>query len=478
MAPTRSLCSLVLILTQVVCTCLQAAEAPVPNADLNLPSDFAAKATEYMKARARNSGFNGAVLVAYAGRPIFRHGYGLASHEFDVPNTPKTKFYVGSVTKQFTAAAIMLLEDRGKLKVTDSLKSHLPNCPDAWAEITLHHLLSHTAGLPRLTVQAMSDVSGFTRPTRPNRLRSILELGTPDERLQPLDFNPGEKFAYSNFGYLLLGMVIEEVSGKEYTEFLRDELFRPLGMNDTGCDDANHMVVKRQARGYTRVGDGLGNAIHVDKQFPQAAGAVYSTVDDLLIWDCAIYSDLLSLGSRAKLFKPVQNDYAYGWWTQTVFDRRVQWHRGNIPGFVAIIARYPDERLFVAVLSNVDRTPVRAIANELTAIAFGEQYELPRELKEAAIDPALFDRCVGQYHKEGQADDSFIFSRDGRKLLIEIPGAGSFEVFAASSERLFARSTDYNMTVVNDDNGNVSHIHVRRDGLATKWLKSERRTSR
>jgi D-alanyl-D-alanine carboxypeptidase len=156
-----------------------------------------------------------------------------------------------------------------------------------------------------------------------------------------------------------------------------------------------------------------------------------------------------------------------------VFGRQVQWHRGNIPGYVGMIARYPDERLFVAVLSNVDRTPVRAIANELTAIAFGEKYELPRELKEVPVDPATFDACVGKYHTEWQADDSFTFPRDGRKLLIEIPGARSFEVFPASAEWLFARSTDFHLTIVKDDKGRVTHLLRRRDGIESKWVKSQ-----
>jgi hypothetical protein len=137
-----------------------------------------------------------------------------------------------------------------------------------------------------------------------------------------------------------------------------------------------------------------------------------------------------------------------------------------------MIVRYPDERLFVAVLGNVDRTPVRAIANELTSIAIGEKYELPRELKEIPIDPTTFDACAGKYHKEGETGDTFTFARDGRKLSIEIPGAGSFQVYPGSAEWLFAKSTDFQLTIVRDGKGRVTHLLLRRDGLESKWVKS------
>jgi CubicO group peptidase (beta-lactamase class C family) len=426
-----------------------------------------------MEARVRVSGFSGAVLVAHAGHPVFRRAYGVANHELGVRNTPKTKFRLGSVTKQFTAAAILLLQERGQLKVTDPVGQHLPDWPKAWADVTLHHLLTHTGGLPRLTPQTVADVGGLSRPAPPSRFRSLRDLYSSGEELQPLDFKPGEKFDYSNIGYMVLGLVIEKVSGKPYAEFMREEIFRLLGMADTGCEEPGQ-ILKQRASGYTRIDGTLAGASYVDTRIPSAAGAIYSTVDDLLRWDRVLASDrLLSASSRNKLFTPVLADYAYGWWVPpSQFNRKVQWHRGNIAGFVAIIARYPEEELFIAVLSNVERTPVRAIANELTALALDEPYEVPHERKEIKLAPATVEAYFGQYHKAGQLNDTFIFRHDGDRFLIDIPGATPFELFPESPLRFFSRSIEFQLVFVRDDRGGVKHVLVRNDGEESMWLRT------
>jgi CubicO group peptidase (beta-lactamase class C family) len=426
-----------------------------------------------MEARVRVSGFSGAVLVAHAGRPLFRKAYGMANHDFGIPNTPRTRFRLGSVTKQFTAAAILLLQERGQLKVTDPIARYLPDWPAAWREVTIHHLLTHTAGLPRLTSPTQTDVSGLTRPAPAARFRSLRELYTPGEELQPLDFKPGEKFAYSNIGYIVLGILIEKLSGKPYAEFMREEIFRPMGLTDSGCEETGQ-ILERRASGYTRVDGRLTGAAYVDMRGPGGAGALYSTVDDLLLWDRILASDRFLPGpARETLFTPGLANYAYGWWVPPgQFNRKVQWHRGNISGFVAIITRYPAEDLFVAVLSNVDRTPVRAVANELSAILLGEPYELPYERKEVKIDPAAADAFLGEYRKVGEPGDTFRFARDGDRFRVEIPNVAGFDVFPESPVRFFAKSIDFQLTFVRDEKGGVDHVRVRRDGEEVRWLRA------
>lgn len=467
------MCRLVLVLAlSSIHVFGQTNDSPKVRSGFKLPTNVAEKTAKYMKERVRVTGFSGAVLVAHDGRPVFREGYGLANHELSVPNTPGTKFRMGSVTKQFTATAILLLEDRDKLKVADPINKYLSDWPKAWNEVTIQHLLSHTGGLPRLTTQVLHDVSGLTRGTPPP-FRAICELYKPGEELQQLDFKPGEKFAYNNHGYIVLGMLIEKVSGKPYCEFMREELFRPLGMADTGCEEPR-MILKQRASGYARNDETIANADYIDMRFPGGAGAIFSTVDDLLLWDRMLDSDrLLSAGAKAKLFTIVKRDYAFGWWVQTKFKRKVQWHRGTVSGFMAMIARYPDERLFVAVLSNFERTQVRAIASDLAAIALGEPYEIPREHKEIKLDPGTYDAYVGRYSKDGQPDDKFALVRDGSKLMMQIPpGQTVFEIVPESRVQFFAKGSEYYLTFVKSDEGRVSHILIRNEGEATRWTKS------
>lgn len=466
------ICRLVLVLVlSSLHAFAQANGSPRLRAGFKLAPNFSERAAKYMQERVRVTGFSGAVIVAHDGRPGFREGYGLANHELGVANTPKTKFRLGSITKQFTAAAILLLEERGKLKVADPVNTYLSDWPKAWEEVTIHHLLSHTGGLPKLTTQVLTDVSGLSRATPPP-FRAIRDLHKPGEELQQLDFKSGEKFAYNNHGYIVLGMLIEKISGKPYCGFMREEVFRPLGMTDTDCEEPG-IILKQRASGYTRVDGTTANSGYIDMRFPGGAGALFSTVDDLLLWDRILASDRLLSAGRAKLFTRVKGDYAYGWWIQTKVKRKAQWHRGTVSGFMAMIARYPDERLLIAVLSNFERTQVRAIATELAAIAFGEKYEFPREHKEIKIEPGTYDAYVGKYIKDGKPDDAFALVREGSKLMMQIPlGQMVFEIFPESPVQFFAKWGEYYLTFVKSGEGKVIHVLIRNENEESRWTKS------
>lgn len=435
-------------------------------------SDLRLKAAEYMRERVRVTGFSGAVLIARRGRPVLRRGYGWANHEFSIPNTPTTKFRLGSVGKQFTSASILLLEQRGKLKLTDPVSKYLSDWPKAWDEVTIHHLLSHTGGLPRITTQALLDVSALSNST-PKLFRGVSDLLKPGEELQPLDFKPGEKWDYSNVGYIVLSMIAEKVSGRSFCDLVSQEMFRPLGMTDTGCEDPG-VILKHRASGYTRINETLRNAPYVDMRFANGDGSIYSTLDNLLLWDGALGSNrLLNAAAVDRLFTPVKNDYGYGWWIQTKVNRKAEWHGGNVSGFVSQITRYPDEQLFIAVLSNVwsaaDRSQVRAISHELSAIAFGESYELPRKHTEIRIDPQTYDAYVGEY----RGKDTFAIAREGQRLMMQIPpGQTVFEIVPESATQFFWKGREYYLTFVKDENGKVTQAVVRNEGEVGHWTKS------
>ena len=223
----------------------------------------------------------------------------------------------------------------------------------------------------------------------------------------------------------------------------------------------------------------LANASYVDVRFVIGAGSIYSTLDDLLLWNRALDSNrLLNATARDKLFAPVKNDYAYGWWIQTKSNHKVAWHGGNVSGFVSQISRYPDEQLFTVVPSNVwsaaDRSQVRAMSNELAAIAFGEPYELPRQRKQTRIDPATYDAYVGQYRNERRPDDIFALVRDNDRLLMQIPPGGetTFEIVPESPTQFFATWGEFYLTFVKDRNARVTHVLIRHEGEESRRVKS------
>jgi CubicO group peptidase (beta-lactamase class C family) len=325
--------------------------------------------------------FSGVVLVARDGRILFEKAYGLANREHDVPNKIDTKFRLGSVTKQFTAMAIMILVERGKLRITDPICNYVQDCPEQWKEITLKNLLTHTSGIPSFT--DFPDNDRYERlPMTP--LETIARF-----RDKPLEFNPGSQFKYSNSGYLLLGHIIEQVSGKKYEDFMRENIYDPLGMSNSGYDHP-WLILKDRASGYVRKDQQWRNASLMEMDTPFAGGSMYSTVRDLLSWDQALYSNKLISGELSKeIFTPSEviypkgwmsrHHYGYGWFLTTWFGRKLVWHPGGIYGFCSVILRYPQDRTLVVVLENEEedaedldlRTKFMTIANGLSAIAFG-----------------------------------------------------------------------------------------------------------
>ena len=339
---------------------------------------IAAKVDEYLNAAVKFNHFSGSVLVARDGQPIMSKGYGMANYELNVPNTPNTVFRIASITKQFTATATMMLQERGKLDVNDPICKHLENCPAAWKPVTIRHLLTNTSG-----IQSYTELPDFGKlSVQPTTSAEILDLF----RDKPLAFTPGEKFAYSNSGYYLLGLLIEKASGKPYAEFLRDNIFVPLGMKNSGYDDS-HTLLPNRANGYEREGRSFVNARYMNMAAPYSAGALYSTTEDLLLWDKALYTEkLVSRKSLDEIFAPFREvvrdgwvgyAYAYGWIIGKQSGRQVSRHDGGIRGFSTDIVRFPSERVTVIVLSNNQTVIPYKLANDLSAIAFGAPYKLP-----------------------------------------------------------------------------------------------------
>ncbi|HSB08433.1 MAG TPA: serine hydrolase [Blastocatellia bacterium] len=418
--------------------------------------DLTPKFDEYMSALLKQGRFTGCVLVARDGKVVFSKGYGMANVELDVPNTPQTKFRLGSVTKQFTASAILLLQERGKLNVTDPICKYVENCPTAWSEVTIHHLLSHTGGIPNFT--SLPDyVPKMMMPVAAQEMIARFKD-------KPLDFKPGEKWSYSNSGYFLLGFIIEKVAGESYESFLQKNIFEPLKMTATGYDHFE-TILKHRATGYSLAKGKPVNSAFIDMTQPFSAGSLYSTVEDLFLWNEALFGGkVLSAKSFEAMTTPVKNNYGYGLGIITDPKRKSISHAGGINGFATNLLRLPEERVTVVVLRNADYgTPAPGrISLDLAAILLGEKYEIPAAVSEIKVNPKIYDAYVGRY----QLAPNFILeiSKVGDRLMAQATGQPAFELFPESETKFFLKVIDAKVTFVKDDKGQVTHLILHQGG--------------
>ena len=326
------------------------------------PDTLAEHLATHMDNLAVRGAFTGSVLVAREGQILLSQGYGFADHAQQIPNSAETRFRICSITKQFTAMAILMLQQRGALDVHDTVCSYLDPCPSTWQAITIHHLLVHTSGIPDFV--DLPDYESFKGlPTTP------LELIARFRDL-PLLFSPGDTWSYSNSGYIVLGYIIERVSGQTYADFIQDNIFTPLHMEDSGYDPAETTI----AIGYLDRWDVAG---YIDASVAYAAGALYSTVEDMYRWDQALYTEqLLPQDLLDDLFAPYADtpigSYGYGWFTSREYNQQVISHGGGGDGFITLIKRFPRDQVTLILLSNRESTDIGAIADALAGMVFGE----------------------------------------------------------------------------------------------------------
>jgi CubicO group peptidase (beta-lactamase class C family) len=266
--------------------CLCVALLLLASQHVAVAQDHAAKVQEVLALAHDYRQFNGSALVAENGKIIYKGAFGMANMEWNIPNTPDTRFRLGSITKQFTATAILQLVEQGKIKLDGKLSDYLPDYrKDVGEKVTIHHLLTHTSGIPSYTSQ-----SGFFENVSRNPYKVddfVKKYASGD-----LQFEPGSKYTYNNSGYFLLGAIIERVTGKPYEQVLKENLFDPIGMKNTGYDHHDTIISKR-ASGYSLKPDGYTNAPYLDMSIPYAAGSLYSTVEDLYLWDQALSTEKL-----------------------------------------------------------------------------------------------------------------------------------------------------------------------------------------
>lgn len=353
----------------------------------------------YLDSYARHGLFSGVVLIARNGKPIVRRAYGYADWVKRVPNTPETRFRIFSMTKSFTAAAVMIVQERKLLNTGDPVGKHLEGWPDAWKSVKIHHLLTHSSGID------VDQAFAWWVEHYPEKARISQHPGKNVPLKNPkLRFEPGKQFEYSNPGFLLLSEIIAKVSGKSYRDFLQEAIFQPLGMKDSDAWQAG--AEEQRAHGYFLIGSaptpgeqGTGYIV--------GAGDIYTTADDLLKFDQALYTNkLLTERSRKSMFTPhTKEDYGYGWFVGNDEDGRCYSHTGGGAGFTSAFYRHPDAKLTVIVLCN------HTLGDDATFFRDVERLTAEWDVSSAPyldIPPDKLKGCVGRYAFRGtkQTTDS------------------------------------------------------------------------
>jgi len=393
-----------------------------------------------------------ALLVMKDGEALVRKAYGMADLELGVPLEPDMVFRIGSMTKQFTAVAVLMLVEQGRLGLADPLTRYLPDYPAHGRTITIEHLLAHTSGVPSFT----------SLPAWRPLAREDLTLGELIDVFddEPLEFEPGERWKYSNSGYVLLGAIIEKVSGLTYEAFLRKHVLDPLRLKHTYCGSTNR-VIPRRVPGYAAGPDGtFVNAQYISMTQPYAAGGLLSNLDDLAAWNQALLGNALikretleKAWTAHELPDGSSTGYGYGWSIGEREGRRVVHHDGDIDGFAADGILFPEQRLFVAILTNseVDERRPGRLASRIAALALGTPWAGPRAI---SIDPALLDEYAGEY--ELAPGFTVRFFREGTRFLSQGTGEPAVEIFPESETRFFSEISEATLEFVRDEAGTVT----------------------
>jgi CubicO group peptidase (beta-lactamase class C family) len=410
---------------------------------------YVSRADQYLHEWLRQNRFSGAVLVADSGTILLSKGYGMASREHDVFNTPQTRFRIDSITKQFTAAVILLLEEKGALGLEDLISKYL-DIPERWRSVTIHHLLTHTSGIPPFVHSAASG-SGAQIPL----CRMLRQMDS-----KPLESDPGSKFVYSDSGYALLGCIIEEVSQSRYCDFLQKNVFDPLQLHNTGRDSWTE-IIQHRAIGYDTDGGRVTRSYYKEITGEGFSG-LYSTVEDMYVWSQALGSGrLLNVNSFERMCMPFKGNYGYGCFIERRNGHKMIAHGGGSSGFNSFLCRFPDDGLTIVALANLSAQSTVRISTDLAKMRFGEPFEFPQERPVAEIETSMYDQYAGRYELAPGAD--VIVSVEQGKLFGRY-GGQKVELYPESQTKFFSRIATVEVEFVKSESGEISSLLLHDNG--------------
>ena len=406
-----------------------------------------------------------AVLVVQNGKILFEKAYGMADREHSVAVDTKNRFRIGSVTKQFTAAAILKLQEEGKLSVNDKLSKYFPDFPRG-SGVTLQQLLTHTSGIHNYTDHFNFTLAGTNVITTEALINSF--------KSEPYDFNPGEKWLYDNSGYVLLGRIVEKVSGESFGAFLRKSFFQPLGMADTGRNESAYPIA-HEALGYSFENGHFNPAVSLDPSWTFGTGDLYSTVEDLNRWTEAIFTgQVLKQTTLKTAFTPVRttenrdddsgDGYGYGWFISNWRGLHEISHGGNLPGFNSFLLRIPDQKFTVVILANsapgAHRVVPDTLGHDLVAIYLPDKLT-PLPVPNDTVSAKVFGALVGRYEFRGQI---LIVTADSAHLFGQFEGEPKLELFPLSETEFFWKDVYARVKFVKDTNSKVVRAIFRKNG--------------
>ena len=407
--------------------------------------------------------FMGTVLVAQNNDILLHQGYGFANIEWNIPNDTNTKFRLGSLTKQFTAAAILLLEERGLLKIDDFITQHMSKAPKTWSNIKIFHLLNHTHGIPNYTqLPEFREITFLTK--------------TPYEQIQlfidkALDFEPGTQYYYNNSGYVVLGFLIEQLTGQSYAHFIHDVIFAPLNMNDSGYDSFTEIIPHR-ASGYLKAPDAhVTNAEYLDMSLPYAAGSLYSTTEDLLKWTQGLFNfKLLSANSLKKMTTSFMEHYGFGIEVKEVNGIEVIMHIGGINGFHTALIYAPSTKTTIAVLSNLNTFGyvwdigfiAQNIALKLLSVVHSIGVTLPSEKNSIKVDSKTLEQYIGEY--DIKMNLKLIITLNNGHLEAAFSNQPVITLNAKTEAVFYSILPDIEVHFLSNKAGQVTQVHLSQSG--------------
>jgi len=436
-------------------------------AQTNVDKQLSTKFDQLLSEQFKTGEPGGTALVSRKGQIIYKKAFGMANIELNIPMQTENVFRIGSISKQFTAVAILQLMEQGKLGLQDEITKFIPDYPTHGHKITIEHLLTHTSGIQSYT--GMKDFDAISRlDKKPEELITFFKN-------QPMEFAPGTKWNYNNSGYFLLGYIIEKVSGKSYSEYVEENIFKPIGMTNSyyGSDSR---IIKNRAAAYSKNENEFVNAEPLSMTLPYAAGSLQSTVDDLYKWNQAIHGyKLVKKESLDKAFTPYiladgkKTDYGYGWSLGNIQGSPTIEHGGGIPGFLTMGIYLPKEDVFVAVFSNCNCKSPDEVAVKLAGLAIGR----PFEYKEINADTLVMKQCMGVYEMAGSDEKRYI-TLTGGKLYSQRNRNTKFNIKPYEEDKYYFENMMNTIEFVRNKSGNVEKLIFKGREEPTVWLKTDK----